>query len=461
MTVALTRDLAEFVVTLTYDRLPPKAIAIAKLGFIDATAALLAGKHEPCVAILKRTLNPVPGDATLLWGNTCVRAPDAAWINAVATHALDYDDVALSAHPSAVLVPTILAEAQHLGMSGRDMLCAYVAGFEVWAELQRRDTGQHHTKGWHPTGIFGSVAAAAACARLRCLSLERTAAALSLGASQSAGITANFGSMAKPLHAGHAAHAGVMAARLAAEGFTGALDALEHFSGLLMAVSPSGAVDLESPVDAHQRWRLVAIGLNIKKYPVCYCAHRPIDAMLDLRAVHPNLEAKDVERITVSMSQRNANVLRNARPTTGLEAKFSIEFAMAAALTVGRVGLRELDDTFVQRLSIQTLMKRVHVIFDSREDPTTGYAPFDQVTVTLRNGDTIQSSQVAKARGSASRPLKEEEIRSKFMDCAARSLDEAAAATLFDKLQGLEEITNMAFVLPAQQVSGAAAIPLR
>jgi 2-methylcitrate dehydratase PrpD len=443
MTAALTRDLARFVASLRYEQLPPEAVAMAKLGFIDSTATLLAGRDEPCVAVLQRTLDPAPGDAALFWGDVRVRAPEAAWINAVASHALDYDDVALSAHPSAVMVPAIVAEAQHLGLSGRDMLCAYAAGFEVWAELQRRDAGQHHTKGWHPTGVFGSVAAAAACASLRRSSVEQTAMALALGASQSAGITANFGSMAKPFHAGRAAHAGVLAARLAAEGMTGAPDALEHSHGFLTAISPSGVIERDAPVDAGQTWRLLSIGLSIKKYPVCYCAHRPIDAMLDLRAAHPGLAAENVEKITVSMSRRNADVLRNAQPMTGLEAKFSIQFAMACALTEGRVGLRELDDVFVRRPVIQDLMARVQVEFDPREDPSTGYAPFDQVTLNHRNGDVLRSAQVSKARGAASLPLTEEEIRGKFLDCATRSFEPPAATALYDRLQGLERISNI------------------
>ncbi|GAA5233321.1 MmgE/PrpD family protein [Verticiella sediminum] len=440
MKAALTRDLAAATSGLTYERIPRAGIEIAKRGFIDAIGVMLAGKDEPCVSILAQTLSPAAGDASLFWGPDKARAPEAAWINAVATHALDFDDTALSAHPSAVLVPAIVAEAEHLRASGRDMLCAYVAGFEAWADLMQRETGQYHTKGWHPTGIFGSIAAAAACARLRRLDAGATAAALSLGASQSAGITANFGSMAKPLHAGRAAHAGVLAARLAAAGMTASTDALEHPQGFLAAVSPAGAVNVGEPVTVGQRWRIVEIGLNIKKYPTCYCTHRPIDAMLELKQAHPSLDPAQVAGIVVSMSRRNAKVLRNAHPTTGLEAKFSIEFAMACALTAGRVGLDELDDRFVRRPDIQGLFERVRLVFDPREDPATGYAPHDQVSVELPDGRTLRSSPVALARGAAGAPLSHEEIRTKFMSCAARALPEAAAASLHERLSNLEDL---------------------
>ena len=139
-----------------------------------------------------------------------------------------------------MLVPAILAEAEHLGSSGADMITAYVAGYEAWAELFRRDSGLLHQKGWHPTGLYGAVGAAAACAKLRKLDAEKSAIAIALGASQSAGLMSNFGTMTKPFHAGKAAHAGIMAARLAEAGFTANTDALEHPQGFLHAISPAG-----------------------------------------------------------------------------------------------------------------------------------------------------------------------------------------------------------------------------
>jgi 2-methylcitrate dehydratase PrpD len=440
MNTPLTRELARFVASLSFGMLPAKAVATAKLAFLDATGVMLAGKDESCVTILIKTLEAPAGDASLFCGTHRVHAPEAAWINAVAMHALDFDDTAMSAHPSAVLVPAIMAEAEHLGLSGRDMICAYVAGFEIWAEIKRREAGQHHLKGWHPTGIFGSIAAAAACAYLRRLNVDQVANALALGASQSAGITANFGTMAKPFHAGRAAHAGVLAARLAQNGMTASSDALEHVQGFMTAISPSGQIDRTSACEVGKNWAINSIGLHIKKYPTCYCSHRPIDAMLSLRAMHPEITPDDVEEIIISISRRNAMVLRNARPKTGLEAKFSIEFVLACAFILGSVGLSELEDAVVLRKDIQRLMKRVHTVHDPREDPSTGYAPVDQVTIVLRDGRRIDSEPVALARGAAGAPLSDEEIKCKFIDCTSRSLDEIAALKLYDRLVRLESI---------------------
>src|SRR5215470_1436506 len=245
----LTQALGRFVAEIAFARLPEAAVRTTRLGFTDSIGTMIAGSPEPCVQILKKTLaNGRGGEATLYFSSERRAAPEAAWINGTAAHALDYDDVGVRGHPSAVLVPAILAEAEALGASGRDMLAAYAAGYETWAELAEREPGHQHRKGWHPTGILGPIGAAAACATLRHLDAERATHAIALAASQSSGIMANFGTMTKPFHAGRAAHAGVISARLAGLGFTAAVDALEHPQGFLWAVSPEGRVDREGAV---------------------------------------------------------------------------------------------------------------------------------------------------------------------------------------------------------------------
>jgi hypothetical protein len=199
----LTQALGRFVAELAFERLPEPALRTARMGFIDCTGTMIAGSPEPAVQILKKTLAiGGAGEAMLYFSSERGPAPEAAWINGTAAHALDYDDVALRGHPSTVLVPAILAEGEALHASGRDMLRAYAAGYEVWAELAERDRGQHHMKGWHPTGIFGAIGAAAACSALRRLDADRATLAIALAASQSSGLMANFGTMTKPYHAG-------------------------------------------------------------------------------------------------------------------------------------------------------------------------------------------------------------------------------------------------------------------
>jgi 2-methylcitrate dehydratase PrpD len=395
------------------------------------------------VRILTSTLSPSRGEATLVFGPTSASALEAALINATAAHALDYDDVAQRGHPSAVLVPAILAEAQALGASGKDMIVAYAAGYETWAELVRRDLDQHHDKGWHPTGIFGAIGAAAACASLRKLDAERAAHAIALGASQSAGVMANFGTMTKPFHAGRSAQSGVLAARLAANGFTASPDAFEHPQGFLSAVSPKGRFDVEKPLEAGINWKILKDKLGVKKYPLCYCTHRALDAVLDLAGEQP-IDAANVNSVTVSTSRLNTKILRNHLPQTGLEAKFSMEFAMASALVAKRAGLAELTDDFVLSPEVQALMKRVTVQPDDREDPEKpGKSPYDMVVVETSDNRRLESAKVKYIRGGPELPLKREELWTKFEGCLQTSARPFAARDLFDALMSLEKVTHV------------------
>jgi 2-methylcitrate dehydratase PrpD len=439
--MSLTRSLGQFVADLSPSRFPEKAVRVVRLGYIDCIGTMIAGRREDCVRILTEVLAPADGPATLTFGKAKSPAPEAAWINGTAAHALDYDDVGLRGHPSTVLVPAILAEAEALGSSGADMVVAYVAGYETWAELFRRDSGLLHKKGWHPTGLYGAVGAAAACASLRHLDADRAARAIALGASQGSGLMANFGTMAKPFHAGKAAHAGIIAARLAEAGFTASPDALEHPQGFLHAISPGDTEDRTSAAKPGEAWAILTQGLGIKKYPTCYCTHRAIDGMLSLVGETP-IRADEVKRITVNISDYFATVLRNHCPETGLAAKFSIEFAMASSVIARHVGLRELTDEFVRRPDIQALMRKVEIVTTSEYDANLpGAAPQDQVTVELNDGHTIAGEPVKRATGHASHPLTEGQIYEKFADCLDAGGSDIPADTLFQRLSAIQSMS--------------------
>ncbi|NYT38178.1 MmgE/PrpD family protein [Pusillimonas soli] len=429
--------MAQFISHLTFTDLPQTAITTASTGFVDCTGVMLAGADEPVVGKVISAIGHCAGEAPVLFSQHTMHPAHAAWINGVAAHALDWDDAALRGHPSAVLVPTILAEAHVLGRSGADAITAFVAGYETWAELAHRDAESHHRKGWHPTGIFGAIASAAACASLYNLDPERAAHALAIAASRSSGLMSNFGSMTKPIHAGNAAHAGIIAARLAAAGTTGSHNTLEDPQGFLSAVSPSGKVDKRTPVHARRDWHIEEYGLNIKQYPMCYCTHRPIDAMIALQKKH-GWDPNQIRNIDVSISGRNATVLRNHWPQTGLEAKFSIEFAMASAVVAQRVGLAQVNDDFVQTDIIQDLMHRVSVTINPAEDAESGYAPYDHVVVTLAGGETVKSDEVHEARGARSVPLTKGELREKFEECARAGGIRDDIAGLFEFLSSLD-----------------------
>ncbi|GAA4322449.1 MmgE/PrpD family protein [Pigmentiphaga soli] len=453
MTAApLTAALGEYVAGLRYRDIPGDVLAIARQGIVDCVGVMLAGSIEPAVDAVRQAFEADTGGgaSSVCFGARRAPAHVAAWINGTAAHVLDYDDVALKgSHPSAVLVPAILAEAEALGASGADVLRAYVAGFETWGELIARDAGNYQRKGWHPTGVFGAVGAAAACAALRGATPGQASRALGIAASHASGVMANLGFMAKPTHAGKAAACGLLAARFAACGVSAAPDAIEHPQGYLHALSPQGEVDLRRPPALPPaRWRLREQGLAIKQYPVCYRAHRAIDAMLGLVREH-GIGAADVESVTVRFSQSHSVILKNHRPLTAIDAKFSIEFALACALLRRRVGLRDLDDAFVASPDVQRLIPRVRIEIEPQEQAgTSGYAPYDLVRVQLAGGAILESEHVRHARGDPQAPLTPTQLWAKFEDCVAWSGIALDAKALFDALRELEHRASVAELFP-------------
>ena len=446
----LTESLARFVASPGFREVPPEAIRIVQSGFIDSIATMIAGQHEPVVEIVRQFVaerNSRAADARILLGSATAASADAALINATAAHALDFDDVALGGHPSTVLVPAVLAEGERLDVSGNEALLAYLVGYEVWAELYSHEPDSYHLKGWHPTSVLGTVGAAAAVAYLHKLPPEQCRHALALAASMASGLVANFGTMTKPLHAGRAAACAIDAVRLAARGLTAASDALEHHAGYLAALSPKGAAQR---TDASPRLgkdlRVLENGLSIKKYPMCYATHRVIDGMLDL--VNANdVRPADVAKVHAVIGIAQASMLRNHSPVTGLEAKFSLEFAMASSLVARKVGLQQLSDEFVARQDVREAMSKVGSSTVDTQCPVEPiFSLTDQVVVELKDGRKLESGEIRFARGNAMLPLKDEELKAKFLDCCADAdgIDARRLHAQLSDLRRLEKLRQLA-----------------
>lgn len=434
----MTRGLAGFVAAPGFDAVPEDVLCTIRNGFIDTVACLLSGRGEPVTQAARRVAAPRPGaqEAGLLLGPQRLGAADAAFVNAVSAHALDYDDMALNGHPSVVLVPALLAAGEARASRDADLLRAYLVGYESWAELAGREPDSLHNKGWHPTGVLGTVAAAAAVAHLEGLLAAACAHALGIAASLAGGLMGNFGSMTKPLHAGWAARHGIEAVRLAAAGVTASDDILESATGFLAALSPQGRA-LRGPWAPAQELRIRRNGLSIKKYPVCYAAHRVIDGLIDLRQAH-GLQPAQVARIVPTLSEVTARVLHAHQPRSALEAKFSIEFASAMAVCEGAVGLAQVSDAQLQRDDVQQLMRRVHAETVAPGCPIEpGFALHDRVRVELRDGRMLDSGPIRFARGHARLPLADAELHAKFLGCAGDGAGRPKAQALLARLARL------------------------
>jgi len=440
----LTEAIGKFIAGSHGPAIPSDALDVAKLGITDTVACMIAGRDEPVVHIVKSMVSPGKSNdrARLLFTDDHASSWDAALVNGTAAHALDYDDVAMAAHPSTVLVPAILAEAEALNTSGRSALDAYVIGYEVWSELWAREEGQLHQKGWHPTSVYGAVAAAAACARLHGLDSVQSMHAIAIAASQTGGLVANFGTMTKPFHAGRAAQSGVLSARLAARGMTGSLDVIEHPQGFLSALSQNGDYYDVADSGLGHEYQCLQHGLNIKKYPMCYSTHRTIDGMLELRNTH-SFGADSVAQIDTEMSVTQSQILRNHKPKTALEAKFSEEFAMASAVIAGKVGFAELTDEFVLRADVQKLMAKVNNHTTDAQDPDEPVmSPDESVTVTMESGERFRKV-VQYARGHAKAPLDAGDLWDKFKDCTQSTYARDDARQFFDELQQLDKVKSL------------------
>ncbi|RYZ02111.1 MAG: MmgE/PrpD family protein [Comamonadaceae bacterium] len=440
----LTQQIADYV-SGPAPALPPAVLQTVRTGFVDTVGVMFAGAAEPVVDVMRGFVRGKGGtlaDASVLLSTDRASARDAAFVNAISGHALDYDDVGLMGHPSVVLVPALLAEGERLHASGLALMQAYVKGFEVWGELIARDDDRHHAKGWHPTAVFGVVAVAAAVAALRGLATAQAQHAVGIAASMAGGLIANFGTMSKPFHAGQAAANGIDAVNLAQAGMTAAPDAIEHHAGFLAAISPAGRVD-RSPcsVPLGSRARIAELGLSVKKYPMCFATHRVIDGTLDLARGH-DLQAAHVHEVRATIGTTQASMLRNHEPANGLEAKFSLEFAIAAALVQRRLGLAELDDAFVRRAEIQTLMRKVRIATVDTvcpSEPTLSLS--DRVVIALDDGRSFDSGEILETRGGLVQPLLPGELETKFMDCTAAS---GRGQALFQRLQHFETLVDVA-----------------
>ena len=445
MSVPLTELVAQFVAHGRDVAIPPASMEVARLGFTDCLGVMLAGRDEPAVSCLSDHVRAqgATARARLASGGGRVSMVQAGLVNATAAHVLDYDDFAFSNHPSAVLVPTVLAAADTYGATGACMAAAYLVGYEVWADLMLREKDLYYARGWHPTSVLGPVGAAAAAAVVMGLDATQARSAIALAASDSGGVFENFGTMAKPWHGGRAAAAGLNAASLAQVGLQASPTALEGKHGLLRALSPLGNVDLDSAPAFGQTWRSATMRLNIKKYPTVGASQRCIDAVLALNQ-REQIAPQRVRHVVARVSERHAAVMPYHLPQDTLQAKFSLEFAIASALVHNAVGFAQLTDAVVQSDVIQQLMAKVVIATTTDFEPVwRDAAPFDVVAFTLDDDRVVATPEVRRAVGHADTPLAIQALWAKFLGCAQHAgVGEPAARTLFDAMQRIDQLAG-------------------
>ena len=414
--------------------------------FIDTIACSLAGMAEdaPHIVMSIPGVAEASGPATIWATDRKTSVLDAALINGTASHALDYDDVAgvMGGHPSAMLVPSMIGLGESLGSSGRDLALAYVVGYETECKMARGVHFHHYDKGWHPTatlGIFGTVAAAA---RLLRLTVDQTAVALGLAATFASGLKANFGTMTKPLHVGHASRNGLFAAFMAQKGFTANPGAFEHKQGFLEVFNGPGTYDVSRILAGwYEPPECEGPGEpGLKPYPCCGSIHASINRTLFLTRTH-DIHPGDVEMIEVMPHLRRLPHTDNPDPRTPLAAKFSIQYCIARALKDRAVTLDHFENGAENDPAIRALLPRIQAR-PHPDMPADGKFQWGaEVVVHTKDGRRLASRVDDFERcGPGGQMMSHNELWTKFSDCARRSLPEIAIAPLFAKLSAVAEV---------------------
>jgi len=439
-----TTRLAEFVVKTSLRDCPDAVLKQTRRAALDSIGVMLAGAAEP-VAQSVRAVARVEGGVALctVLGTSMRTAPGwAALANGAAGHAHDFDDTnfALMGHPSVPLLAAALAAAEAETGDGAALALAYIIGFEIDAALGLALNPPHYTRGWHATSTIGTLGCAAAAARLLGLDVTQTRHALGIAASMASGLKENFGSMTKPYHAGHAAQSGVRAAQLAREGMTASDGALDGRQGYVAAFSaatlPSDALD-----GLGSRWELTASGIAVKPYPSCALTHSAIDALLELRA-HHRIDPAKVAAVEVGVTSVVPDVLRHARPSNGLERKFSMQYCAAAALARGAVGLADFDEGAVRDAATRELMERVTMVVDPSLPHDLEQHAWSRVSVRLTDGTTL-TSKPRGASGHPTTPLSHAELHAKFLGCASPVLGADVAESVAAQIRRLEDVPDV------------------
>lgn len=407
-----TRRLTRFITAR--HRLDTPNAEQAALCVEDTVAVIYGGWHAPVV----RRLAALDGDeAATPVGSVGKRGVErVAFLNAVAGHALDFDDVhTLSVtHPSVVLVPALLAMAEARPETTARVAPALAVGTAVNVALGQVLGFGHYAKGWHATSTIGAVAAAAAGAHQLALDEAATGNALALAASQAGGLQINFGAMAKPIQAGNTALVGVRAARMAEAGITAAPDIFAPRGFFDLYAGPDGLA--ADPAKVEPRIDLGSV--SRKLYPCCYFTHRMIAAGRHLYAQRGGNAVPDGSVIEMTVPKGVMLPLHIVDPNDGTEAKFCAAYTLSAALHQGRVGLADFEDDSPHRPEIRRLMSMVIIETEPDAGPDRVGVDHGAVHVRLRRGnETLAETSVAAHPGSPADPANPAEIGEKIADC--------------------------------------------
>lgn len=461
----LTQQLASFVINTRESDVPPDVLDGARDALVDTLGCALAGSLDEGSEIAQRWVRETGAraQATVIGTQLSTSPAEAAFANGLASHALDFDDslTTLRGHPTAPMLGGGLAVGEAAGATGKAVLAAMAIGLEVGGKIGPALGAGHYQKGWHSTATVGVFSATAVAARLWGLSVEQLQTAWGIAASETSGLIRNFGTMTKPFHAGHAARSAVMAAWLAKNGFSADPQIFDGKNNFFSTYASEDGVALETMLPKlGNPWEMRTPGIYVKRWPCCYCNHRPVGGMLELIKQH-NIRTDEVIQVRIGFLPGTDTPLIHFDPHTGLEGKFSMEYNAAAILLDGKLTMETFTDAMVQRAEIRALMPKVERfrIPDAKlYSGTTGYSDIE--IVTTRGTFKLHIDRVP---GSPQWPMTPADRAEKFLDCAGRVLGSTGAKKLLDtaercgQLASVAELTRATVPAPTRQAAAQTA----
>jgi 2-methylcitrate dehydratase PrpD len=430
-----TAALAEFVAATTAADVPESALADARVAIRDYLGVAVYGAHHDVGDRIAAHVDATMGgdDASVLARGRASQT-GAALANGTFGHAVDYDDTfeSIVVHPTSPVFASALAAAEAADGTATELLVAYVVGCEVAYRVGHATYPSHYANGWHLTGTAGSFGAAAAAASVRSLSADATRRAFGVVASGSSSLKTNFGTMTKPLHAGHAAETGLRAAMLADGGWTADRTVLEGelgYGAVMTLDDDYDPAEILAGLDDPDPWAVADVGY--KPYPSGVITHAAMDALRNLVHDH-GLTPERTERVVVTLDEAASEMLIHADADDELAAKFSIEFCLAAVLREGAAGVHEFTDEYVRAPATRAAMALVERDFEA--DPFGDeFADYGARVVVETAAGERHEATVPHAPGSPNNPVGEDRLVAKFEETAgtvlpAAEVDELRAA---------------------------------
>jgi 2-methylcitrate dehydratase PrpD len=451
-----TETLARFIAETSYDRLPRAVVDAAKIVILDGVANLLAGSTQPLARPVVDYVRALGGaqDCRLVGWDQKTNPFFAAFANGVFLHCLDFEVQGYpAAHGTSSMLPPALALGEQSGASGQTLIAAFVVGWDVQARL-RTAAAKANLHGFHPPGVFGPMAAAAACAKVLDFDARHTRMALGVAASRTGGLFANNGTMVKATHPGNAGRMGVEASLLARLEFTSHESILEALHGYVEALF-GDTFDWELLTkDLGRVFHLVEPGFSIKRYPAEIYMQWPIEAVAALRQKH-QIRVEEVEELEVEVPPVRDDLSR-PQPQSGLDGKFSFEYCAAVALAEERVGIDSFTDATRFSPRVEDALRKVRLTFNP-EIPRDVRQMWTVARIRLKDGRTF-SERCQGYRGSLVNPMDREERLAKFRDCAGRVLppgDVERTITMLEALERLDDVRGLMAILGQRPVARA------